>query len=581
MIKLFRWLWVFSGTVLLVWGFWTRSLFWIHLFWQTLVWGLVVAEVVIFLRERYLSFSSILILLWTFFFYTIYGKHFFGGIERVLFLSQDMYVLNATLTLSFLAIWLVKNSTFLTWISRKGWQPYMVIVFSFFVLIWTGTILLLFPFSRQGNEPLSFLDALFTATSAVCVTGLTVLDTGKDFSLIGQMVILGLIQVGGLGLMVFAGAFAFMLGKGLSIQGGMTLTSALGTSSFREVREMVRSILFFTLGWELLGTILLFFGFLPGKNWGEAAYYALFHSISAFCNAGFSLFSESLMGVRENVLVILTVGFLIIFGGLGFGVIRNLWWFLKKVLWIKDGIRSGKLQDVDEEVIKRLRENTYLRLHTKIVLRMTIFLIVTGMILVFFLEYNGELRGMSLGQKLLHSFFAAVTPRTAGFNTIDYGSVSRPTLLLTMVLMFVGASPGSTGGGIKTVVAFLVLLNTYYVLRETLRVKVGNREVPFESIRKAYLIFVMSMLWVSLVFGLLLFFEPKFSFEQLLFEVISAFGTVGLSTGITSGLSPVSKVLIILTMFFGRVGPLTLFYGIGFTSEKIVVRYLKEDVMVA
>ncbi|QJR22592.1 KtrAB potassium uptake system, integral membrane component KtrB [Brevinematales bacterium NS] len=580
MVRLLRWFWVACWGGLLVWAFWRRELSSIHFFWQGLVWGLVGLELIgLVKKERYVAFSSLVFLLWTLFVYLIYGKPG-GGIEKSFLTNGDTYNLLVVLTISFWVIWLFRNSGLLRWISRMGWQPYMVIVFSFVVLIWIGTVLLMFPFSQSVRGQVSFLDALFTATSAVCVTGLTVLDTGRDFSLAGQLVILGLIQFGGLGLMVFAGAFAFMMGRGLSLQSGATLTSALGVPSFREVRHMIKSILLFTLWWEFVGTVLLFLAFSKEFPWFQALYYGLFHSVSAFCNAGFSLFSDNLVGFRGNTLVLLTVAFLIIFGGLGFSVMRNLWWFFRRSLRMKNKRkRKENVSSAEEEKIRMMENEGYLRLHSRIVLGMTVFLIMVGMVGILMFEYNGQLAGLSFSEKVLNAFFSSVTARTAGFNTIDYGKAQPITLFLTMILMFIGASPGSTGGGIKTTTAFLIFLNTYHVLRETLRVSVGERDVPFENIRKAYLIFVMSLLWVLLAFGVLLVFQGGV-FERLLFEVISAFGTVGLSTGITSSLSSPAKVVLIFTMFFGRVGPLALFYGIGISAQRVFVRYIQEDVMV-
>ncbi|MCX7882796.1 MAG: TrkH family potassium uptake protein [Brevinematales bacterium] len=583
MVKGIRWFWVLGWGIFLVWAFWKRDLSAIHTFWQALVWGLVVIEGYVFVKgESYVAFSSLLLMLWTFFVYLVYGRSS-GGIEKTFLANGGTYNLIVVLTISLLVVWLIRNSGFLGWISRMGWQPYMVIVFSFVVLIWIGTVLLMFPFAHSFQAKVSFLDALFTATSAVCVTGLTVLDTGRDFSLVGQLVILGLIQFGGLGLMVFAGAFAFMMGRGLSLQSGATLTSALGAPSFREVRRMIKSILVFTLWWELLGAGILFVAFSKQFSWLQAFYYGLFHSVSAFCNAGFSLFSDSLVGFRKDPLVLLTVAFLIIFGGLGFSVMRNLWWFLRRYLSEgnkRKGQKSSPKKGLEnEEKMKMMESEGYLRLHSRVVLGMTVFLLVLGTVGVLVFEYQGQLAGLSLGEKILNAFFSSVTARTAGFNTLDYGRVQPVTLFLTIVLMFIGASPGSTGGGIKTTTAFLIFLNTYHVLRDTLRVSVGEREVPFDNIRKAYLIFVMSLLWIVGALGILLVVQ-RGVFEKILFELVSAFGTVGLSTGITPSLSAPAKIVIILTMFFGRVGPLALFYGIGVSAQRVVVRYIHEDVMV-
>jgi len=560
MTRMIRFLWVATGTALIGYFFWKQNLPALHISWLSTVVGLVVWESILYWQEEtYISFSSLAVILWTIFVYIIYGEPWLKGLSQAFTANRDIYRFLVILTLFFFGIWLLRNSRLFSLISSRSWRPYVVISGSFGVLIITGGFLLLFPFSSHG---ISVIDAFFTATSAVCVTGLTVVDTATSFSLFGQGVILLLIQLGGLGLMVFAGAFTFLLGQGLSLQRGNLLANAIGTSSFRDIRNLIKSILLFTLGWEMIGAMLLFISFLKKMPWYQALYYSVFHSVSAFCNAGFSLFPDNLMGFREKPLVIHTIAMLIILGGMGFIVMRNIWQIIKR------------------KVFHQGTQPTYLKLHTRIVLMMTSVLIVGGTIAFYFLERNNQLSGLSLPLQWMNAFFAAVTPRTAGFNTIDYGSVKPATLFLTMILMFIGASPGSTGGGIKTTVAFLILVNTYYVLRELLLVTVWKREIPFENIRKAHLIFFMSLLWVLTIFGIVLITEPLIPFEKLLFEVISAFGTVGLSTGITPQLSTTTKLLLIITMFFGRVGPLTLFYGFISSSKKAISRYPHEDVIV-
>jgi len=576
-LSFLRVLWVMVWGTFLLLAFWKRDIHTIHQSWQGLAWGLLGIEALLLLRkERHLAFSSVVFLLWTAFIYLVYGKTGIG-LQKSLFTHTNTYNLIGILTFSLLGVWIWRSLGVGKWLSRMGWRPYMVILLSFVVLIWIGTILLMFPFMHQKQQTLSLLDALFTATSAVCVTGLTVVDTSTTFSLPGQLVILGLIQTGGLGLMVFAGAFAFITGRGLSLQGGSTLKNALGAASFREVRQLVKSILLFTLLWELVGTSMLFLSFSKKLPWFEALYYSLFHSVSAFCNAGFSLFPDSLVGFRTDPVVILTIAFLIIFGGLGFVVMQNLWRVIRfRFTTFRQRHKKHWLKNPE---ITTLSEEGYLKLHSRVVLGMTAFLLVSGTIVFLLSEYHGELAALSPGEKLLNAFFASVTARTAGFNTIDYGRVQPITLFFTILLMFIGASPGSTGGGIKTTTLFLVLVNTYHVFRENLSLNVGRREVPFDNVRKAYLIFVISLLWITGALALLLVFQQD-TLERLLFELISAFGTVGLSTGITSTLSPAAKGVIILTMFFGRVGPLALFYGIGISAKRSLVKYIQEDISV-
>jgi trk system potassium uptake protein TrkH len=430
-----------------------------------------------------------------------------------------------------------------------------------------GTLLLSLPLAQAG-EPLSLLDALFTATSAVCVTGLTVADTGTRFSPFGQAVILALVQVGGLGIMTFAVFVGVVLGRKVAFTDRMVIQDSMHHTPKAGVRRLVRYVLTFTLAVEGAGTLLLWLHFRSGHPAGEAVWQSVFHSVSAFCNAGFGLFADSLVRYRGDPLVNLVITALVVVGGFGFLVNMELW----------DGVRA------------RLRGGRapLLTLHTRLVLVVTAALLAIGTIAFLLLEWDNALRGMPPGERLLAAWFQSVTPRTAGFNTVDYGRLSSDTLLFTIFLMFVGASPGSTGGGIKTTTLGLLFALVVARWRGRGRAAVFHRTIPHAVMDRALLITLLAGALVFLAIGLLVatethgtpFAAADHRFMALMFEAVSAFGTVGLSTGITASLSPTGKLVLVALMFAGRVGPLTLVLAVGPRQERGRFRYAEENVMV-
>jgi trk system potassium uptake protein TrkH len=435
------------------------------------------------------------------------------------------------------------------------------------VAIAAGTLLLSLPFARSG-EPLSLLDALFTATSAVCVTGLTVVDTGSRFSPAGQAVVLALIQVGGLGLMTFAVFVGVVLGRRVAFTDRMVIQDSLHHTPKAGIRRLVRYVLAFTLATEAAGASVLWLRFRGEHPAGEAVWQSIFHAVSAFCNAGFSLLSDNLVRYRGDVLVNLAITGLIVVGGLGFLVNMELW----------------------DQVRLRLRgERAPLpTLHARLALTATAALIVGGMVVFLALEWDNVLRGLPLGERVLASWFQSVTPRTAGFNTIDFGQVSSDTLFFTIFLMFVGASPGSTGGGIKTTTFGLLVALVVARWRGHGRASVFRRTIPHAVMDRALTLALLAWALVSLAVGLLVATEthgvpagqasPRF--VALMFEAVSAFGTVGLSTGISASLSGAGKLVLVALMYAGRVGPLTLVLAVGPRTERGRFRYVEENVMV-
>ncbi len=435
-------------------------------------------------------------------------------------------------------------------------NPPVTLMLSFLLVIFIGTILLMLPAASAQNRITPFVDALFTSTSATCVTGLIVADTGKYFSQFGQIVILLLIQIGGLGIMTVSTAFALLMGRNINLKVKNVMSQVVGGTNKLNVAELLKNIVIVTVIIELIGATLLFLQFSQDHALNRSIYLSVFHSVSAFCNAGFSVFSDNLAAYRDSAVVSLTIPILIFLGGIGFAVNIDLFRYFFK----RDKVKK-------------------LSLHSKIVLVTSAVLIVGGMIAYFVMEYYGTMKGFGIHQRLLSSFFQSVTTRTAGFNTINIGALSKGTLLVSMVLMFIGASPGSTGGGIKTTTFSVLGLMMLSLLKGKKDISVFKRRIPSGNFREAAGLVFFSAAVVFFIVLLLLQVEP-FSFDKILFEAISAFGTVGLSTGITSGLSPLGRILITLLMYIGRIGPLTMIYAFAIRNRKTSINYAKETIAI-
>jgi trk system potassium uptake protein len=425
----------------------------------------------------------------------------------------------------------------------------LVVTFLFFIILGMG--LLKLPFAT--TEHISWLDALFTTTSAMTVTGLAVVDTGGAFTLFGEVVVMSLIQIGGLGIMSFAVLIFMMLGKKIGFKERLLLQQALNQTSVGGVIKLVKYLFLFSFIVEGFAVLLLATEWVPEFGWKRGLYVSIFHSISAFNNAGFSLFSDSLMGYVGSPIINLTISFLFILGGIGFTVLVDLW-------------KS-----------KTIRQ---LSLHTKIMVIGTFLINVIAFMMIFVLEFNNPntLAQLPLPDKIFASYFQAVTPRTAGFNSLDYGSMERSTLLFTILLMFIGAGSASTGGGIKLTTFVVISLSMIAFLKEKKDIRIFRRTIDQAHIFKAL---ALSMISVLLVFTALFFLEMTehdVTFLSLVFEVVSAFGTVGLSMGITGSLSMVGKWVIIIVMFVGKLGPLTLAFSLS-RPDKEKIRYPKEDIL--
>ncbi|MFN8439984.1 MAG: TrkH family potassium uptake protein [Caldilineaceae bacterium] len=443
---------------------------------------------------------------------------------------------------------------------KRNLSSPQLIAVSFLVAILLGGILLSLPFSHSTESTVSPLDALFTATSALCVTGLAVVDTGKDYSFMGQIIVMLLVQIGGFGIITLGTIVALVSGRRIGFRERLNLQAQINTLHVGGVVNLLRRLLWLVVLIESVGALLLFIPFALKEGVIRGLYFSIFHSISAFNNAGFGLYSDNLMQFVADPLVNFTIMALIVLGGLGF------------------------LAEID--VILRLRERQKVRrslfLHTKIVLLTTLVLIVGGALIILLFEWDNvhTLGTHPLPIKVLASLFQSVTPRTAGFNTLDYGKMYDGTLAFTMLLMFIGGSPGSTAGGIKTVTFFVLIGSAWSVSRGQGELVAFGRKIDYATVARAGSIAFLSVMLVGGMVTLLSFTNPDIPFYRLTFEAISAFGTVGLSTGITPSLSASSKVILILLMYLGRIGPLTLALALMKSTQGKQIEYPTEDVLI-
>ncbi|HNX37543.1 MAG TPA: TrkH family potassium uptake protein [Candidatus Cloacimonadota bacterium] len=435
-------------------------------------------------------------------------------------------------------------------------NPPVSLMISFMAVILVGTILLMLPAASNQGVVTSFVDALFTSTSATCVTGLIVVDTPKYFSIFGQIVILILIQVGGLGIMTISTAFALIMGQRLTLKLENVMHSVVGGSPTLNLFELLKNIMAVTLIIEAIGAVVLYFSFVKVLEPLRAFYFAVFHSVSAFCNAGFSLNSDNLMPFVDNVNINMGITFLIILGGIGFAVIIDMFHYFT-------GKEKGK----------------QLSLHSKIVLVTTAGLIVGGFIAYFIAEYYASMKGFTLSRRILASWFQSVTTRTAGFNTIDNGRLSSASVLVSLILMFVGASPGSTGGGIKTTTFAVLMLSLISMLTGKRNLTVFNRKISLSNYREATSLITLAGGILIFILFFLLMTQP-FSMDKIAFEAFSAFGTVGLSMGITAKLTALGKLLITLLMYIGRIGPLTIIYALSLYKRQGNVEFAEEKIAI-
>lgn len=440
---------------------------------------------------------------------------------------------------------------------KLRFTPVQVLAIGFAVVIFVGTVLLSLPISSVDSKGTPFIDSFFISTSAVCVTGLVTLDTGTHWNYFGKTVILVLIELGGLGFMSFATLIALLLGKKITFKERLVMQEAMNSFDLQGLVKMVKYILGFTFFVQFMGALLLSTQFIPIYGFTEGIYFSIFHSVSAFCNAGFDLIGEyrSLTPFAENTVIILTISSLIVIGGLGFAVWSEIYTF-------KD--------------LKKLS------LHSKVVIAITTALLVIGWILMLLFEINNPatLGPMSFKGKILNSLFASVTPRTAGFNSISTSDMTMPGRFLTIMLMFIGGSPGSTAGGIKTATFGIVVLTVISVIKGKEDTEVFKKRIARDLVLRSFVITSLAAGLVVIVTILLSISEVGASLEYIFYEAVSAFGTVGLSLGLTTKLSFVGKLIISFTMYCGRLGPLTLALALAKAKSIKNIRYPEEKILV-
>lgn len=439
----------------------------------------------------------------------------------------------------------------------KKLYPVQILCIGFLLLILLGALLLSMPISSAKGTRTSFIDAFFTSTSAVCVTGLVTLDTGTYWSYFGKTIIIMLIQIGGLGFMSFTTLLSLLLGKKITLRERLVMRESMVSFNLQGIVRLAKYILIFTFTAELIGAVLLATQFVPELGFLKGIYYSLWHSISAFCNAGFDILGKgnSITAYNQNFIIINTLSVLIVIGGLGFIV----WW---ELFHFKD--------------IKRVST------HSKVVLLMTALLIFMGAFLIFVFEYNNPetLKDLPLLHKISNSFFSAITPRTAGFNSISTSAMSTAGIILTMIFMFIGGSPGSTAGGVKTTTIGVMVMTVISVVKGKEDTEIFKRRIPKSTVYKALAVNIIAFLMLSVVTIILSVTEGKVIFKEILYEATSALGTAGLSLGITGGLSNIGKIVLMITMYCGRVGLLTVVTALYVRKKVSGVRYPEDKIIV-
>lgn len=441
----------------------------------------------------------------------------------------------------------------------KKIPPYIWIILSFFSVIVFGGLLLSLPISTISGKGTKLIDGLFMATSAICVTGLAVLDISMEYTFFGKFVLMILIQIGALGVVTISSFLVLIFSKKIGYYTKKIVQEDMNAESIFKIQAFLKRVILTVFFIEGIGSIFLFLHFIKDFKFTDALFYSIFHSVSAFSNAGFTLFSDNLASFTGNILINITISTLVILGGLGFATLMNIY--------------DYKIKGKDKRFT----------LNTKIVLKMSIFLLILGTVVTFILEYNNmeTMGNLSMWDKLLASFFQSMTTRTAGFNTISIKGLHPSTAFFYTGLMFVGASPGSTGGGIKTTTIGIIFLGIKSILLGTSEIEMEDRSVSWELFHRAIVIVIVSIIYMSGILFLMVVIENRVEFIDLLFEVVSAFGTAGLSRDLTPLLKDSSKFLIMITMFVGRVGPLTV--ALSLSKELLKVnkyKYPKENILI-
>ena len=459
-------------------------------------------------------------------------------------------------------------------LNRTFLNPAQFFILSFLSVVLVGALLLMMP--NATTQPLSFVDALFTATSAVCVTGLIVVDTATYFTTFGQVIIMGLIQIGGLGILTFVTYFSYFFKGSVSYETQASISEMSYMRGMGNLVSTLKSILYVTFAIEAVAAALIYISIydMPNMDWTERLFFSVFHAISAFCNAGFSIFSAGMYddSLRFNYPLQLIIAMTFIFGGMGFVIVVNVLRYMR--------YRAERLmyRSVDQRCDY---QPWLLNINSRITLITTGALLLVGLIGVMLFEYNNVLADhTSFLGKLITGFFTAATPRTAGFNVVDMGELAFPTIMLTIFLMWIGASPNSTGGGIKTSTFAIALLNTLSLARGQTKIEVFKRQIAEISVRRAFSIMWLSLLVIGIGVTLISYDQPDLDLIKVVFECFSAYSTVGLSLNLTSDLSDFSKVVVSVIMFVGRVSMLTIFIALLKNSRQGNYRYPTEEITI-
>ena len=524
-----------------------------------------------FRRREFLKAHKLETVLIAIIFANLLSNNFFNNFLVQLFAEQfdfknyeDAYL--TLITFFFLVLISYETIKASTILSKLKAKPARTFIYSFILLILFGTGLLMLPAMTIQEGSMSFFDALFTAVSASCVTGLIVVDTATYFTMKGQFVIMILFQLGGLGIISFTSFFATFLRSGVGIKQQLMLRDFLVSESLFSAKGLLRQIIVITVIIESVSFLLIFFTWGPEVQFdtlGQKIFFSAFHAVSAFCNAGFSLFTNGLaeVGVASSYILHIIIALTLIMGGLGFSAIQDLF----------------SIKNLRDRLANPWKDWA---LSTKIAVYTSIVLLFFGTVLFYLLEQDNVLKDQNFMESMIASFFQSATARTAGFNTVDFGALKTPTLLLMVVLMFIGASSGSVGGGIKTSTFYLLITSVFATLRGRLKIEIGRKFIPKELLFKALSIFFFAASLNLIAVFLLTITDSNIPLMDLIFEEVSAFGTVGLSTGITADLSAAGRTIIILSMFIGRVGTLTFALALSSRKSTKGYKYPKAHLMV-
>lgn len=442
-------------------------------------------------------------------------------------------------------------------IRKNKMEGVRTLAIGFFVVIFIGGLILSTPICSVSGNSTNLLDSLFTSTSAVCVTGLVTVDTGTHWNTVGQVIIMTLIEIGGLGFMSITTFVAVLLGRKITLRDRLIVKESMNTFTLQGLVKMVRRVIIFTISVQLAGAAILSTQFIPIHGVKKGIFFSIFHSVSAFCNAGFDLNGgfSSLTGYTGNRIILLTLSLLIVIGGLGFSVILELLMHKK---------------------------HRKISVHTKLVLVITSVLIVGGAIIMFLVEHNNPdtLGNMNFIDKTVNSLFASITPRTAGFNSIATDKMTEAGNFLTIILMFIGGSPGSTAGGLKTTTIGLIFITAISIIKGREDAEAFGRSFSKEVVYKAFVLLMIGVSIVMFVTMVLTVTEQGESFLSLLYESASAFGTAGLTMGVTQRLSLVGKLIIMISMYLGRVGPLTVVLALTRKTKKVGYKYPEGKILI-